>query len=736
MRNTDDSCWMKGGSTMRWTDFSKKVVAGAFAPVLAVGMMPAVAFAADSASDSLAAASIEVVETSDALTTQADVAGTFTFSNDSITASDGATGYETEVDADNGAQVLTIKKAGTYVITGSCSKGQIAVKKGLEGVTLVLQDLTLANDGDKAIKFKAGSSGTIELQGTNTLSTTNDKGIIKANAVEAEEDVLEYDENGYTTGGDLVITGTGTLNLSSDYVDVVDGETEDCDAINCEGDLTVLSGTFNIDVTDDGMHADNTLTIGAEGTTGPTINVNDSTEGLEGATVTILSGTGKIVSTDDGINAANADLTDYSWPYAITIAGGSWTVNAGGDGLDSNGNLTISGGDTVVYGSTSGGNGVFDIGDGNYSFSVTGGTLLGMGTSDMAITPTTGTYVVFGAGGMSMGGNMGMPGDMNGENSGSMPGQPGEMGTNNSGMGMPGDMSGNSGSMGMPGQPGDIGGNNGNMPGMGTMSDDSTEASDSDLSAQAGPGGDMGGNMGGSSYTITAGQTVTVKDSAGNVLASTTAAKNAQWVLYASNDLVQGQTYTLNANDTQLATASAVSGSAAGGNQDGMQPGQGGQPGQGDQGQQQGPGNANNATDNERVTSGTMHRLYNPNTGEHFYTPDDDEYASVVNAGWTDEGMGWTSPETGDPVYRLYNPYAGEHHYTLDEGERAALVNAGWTDEGIGWFSDPAKGVPLYREYNPNMFSCNHNYTADATEHANLVALGWIDEGIAWYGVA
>ena len=129
-----------------------------------------------------------------------------------------------------------------------------------------------------------------------------------------------------------------------------------------------------------------------------------------------------------------------------------------------------------------------------------------------------------------------------------------------------------------------------------------------------------------------------------------------------------------------------------------------------------------------------MHRLYNPWSGEHFYTASDSERDDVVAAGWTYEGVGWIVPESGDPVYRVYNSYAGEHHYTLDAAERDALVAAGWTDEGVGWYSDSNKAVPLFREYNPYMFSCNHNYTSDAEEHAGLVALGWHDEGIAWYG--
>ena len=38
------------------------------------------------------------------------------------------------------------------------------------------------------------------------------------------------------------------------------------------------------------------------------------------------------------------------------------------------------------------------------------------------------------------------------------------------------------------------------------------------------------------------------------------------------------------------------------------------------------------------------------------------------------------------PVYRLYNPNTGEHFYTENEAEYIYLQNVGWNDEGIGWY--------------------------------------------------
>ena len=131
-----------------------------------------------------------------------------------------------------------------------------------------------------------------------------------------------------------------------------------------------------------------------------------------------------------------------------------------------------------------------------------------------------------------------------------------------------------------------------------------------------------------------------------------------------------------------------------------------------------------------------MYRLYNPNSGEHFYTASAAERNTLKTLGWTYEGIGWVAPSSGTPVYRLYNKYAGDHHYTTSTEERDQLVRIGWTSEGVGWHSDANKRVPLYRQYNPYAVTGAHNYTTSLYENNHLVSLGWQAEGIGWYGVA
>ncbi|MEY8500691.1 InlB B-repeat-containing protein, partial [Enterococcus avium] len=126
-----------------------------------------------------------------------------------------------------------------------------------------------------------------------------------------------------------------------------------------------------------------------------------------------------------------------------------------------------------------------------------------------------------------------------------------------------------------------------------------------------------------------------------------------------------------------------------------------------------------------------MYRLYNPNSGEHFYTANTKERDNVRKAGWRYEGIGWYAPDKGDAVYRMYNPNAGDHHYTTSAAERDMLKKAGWRYEGISWRSGGKTKV--YRQYNPNAKAGAHNYTTNKGENDMLVKAGWRAEGIGWY---
>ena len=129
---------------------------------------------------------------------------------------------------------------------------------------------------------------------------------------------------------------------------------------------------------DDGIHAEYLTKISSG-----TITVNKSYESIEGATVEILGGVLNLTSTDDGINAANSDLGKYS--FYILISGGYITVNAGGDGVDSNGTVKITGGTLYIYGPTNSANAALDADSG---IIITGGDVCAIGAAGMVEIPS------------------------------------------------------------------------------------------------------------------------------------------------------------------------------------------------------------------------------------------------------------------------------------------------------------------------------------------------------------
>ena len=141
----------------------------------------------------------------------------------------------------------------------------------------------------------------------------------------------------------------------------------------------------------------------------------------------------------------------------------------------------------------------------------------------------------------------------------------------------------------------------------------------------------------------------------------------------------------------------------------------------------------------EKIPTTPMYRLYNPNTGEHFYTGSIEERDMLTAAGWNYEGIAWNAPiYTGAPVHRVFNPNSGDHHYTMSQEEVDMLVELGWQYEGVAWNSAPVdhpESVAQFRLYNPNADIGSHHYTSSTEERDFLVSLGWIYEGIGWFGM-
>ena len=335
---------------------------------------------------------------------------TLTFSDSGI-AADGSGSFETDGTA------LTITGAGAYVLSGSCADGSVKVKKGVTGVTLVLSGLALTS-ADTApitcgkstqvtIAAAAGTVNALTDSAQNNDETYADNG-------NAENAVIKCKDGSQVTicgSGTLHITANGKNGIKSGASTAEEGDasltisgltlTIDApvnDAINAQQLLYIESGVLTISAGDDAIHCDYALYIGAEGTEGPVITVTDCYEALEAATLHILSGDLDITATDDCLNAANADLSGYA--FSMDISGGVIRAfSASGDGFDSNGSLTISGGTVAVWAASTADNQPLDA-DG--AITISGGTVLAAGGSGgMGMTLSAAqACVTFGASGM------------------------------------------------------------------------------------------------------------------------------------------------------------------------------------------------------------------------------------------------------------------------------------------------------------------------------------------------
>ena len=121
-----------------------------------------------------------------------------------------------------------------------------------------------------------------------------------------------------------------------------------------------------------------------------------------------------------------------------------------------------------------------------------------------------------------------------------------------------------------------------------------------------------------------------------------------------------------------------------------------------------------------------MFRMYNPNTGEHFYTGSTEERDNLTAVGWQYEGVGFTFPaNTGAPVYRLFQPSTGEHLYTMSETEKNTLMAQGWNYEGIAFNSAYDTEAVQHRLHNPNANVGAYHFTFSEEEKQNLINAGW-----------
>ncbi|RZU63700.1 carbohydrate-binding domain-containing protein [Zhihengliuella halotolerans] len=329
-------------------------------------------------------------------------------------ASSGGEGVEVVGDA------VTITAAGVYRLSGTLVDGTVNVAAGEEDdVVLILDGVDIASGigspltattADEVTVYLAEGSGNRLVDAvdyaetdlpTATIAAATDLTIAGPGSLELTgnaNDAINTKDGLVLAGGNVSIAAVDDGIRGKDYVAVTGGtwqisaaddglksdDEEDAD----RGWVLVGGGALEIDAGDDGVKAVNTVRVA-----GGAVTVTGSYEGIEAAHVLIESGDVDVTSSDDGINAAGASAEasaggmggQGSGDYTVEISGGEVTIDAEGDGLDSNGTASISGGTVVINGPESNGNGALDV-DGELD--VSGGTVVAAGSAGMAVTPS------------------------------------------------------------------------------------------------------------------------------------------------------------------------------------------------------------------------------------------------------------------------------------------------------------------------------------------------------------
>lgn len=467
---------------------------------------------------------------------------------------------------------VTITEAGTYVLSGTLTDGQVIIDAGDEDdVRLVLENASITCTTTAPIYAKNADKVIISLP-ENTESTVTDT-------------VTGTDGNDELTAAifakcDLSVNGTGTLNVNANAND----------GITSEDKLKITGGVLNITSADDGLVGkdavlikDGTVHITASGNGikstkseadkgyvyigGGTVNITAEQDGIQAETSVLISAGEVNVTAGGGANGeqktgnamfggAQSTTTDETLSTkgikaeaVLDITGGTVTVDSADDSLHSDDSMTVSGGGITVK---SGDDGLHA----DNTLTIEDGTIVveesceGLEAIDLTVN----------------GGTIDVTASDDGLNAAGSSGDGGTLTVNASGDGLDsnGALTINGGTVYVSGPTGD---------GNGTFDCDGVFTINGGVVLGTGSSGmlktpttDSKQNTISVSCTGSAGDTVEVKGADGNTLVSAVAPKNFTNVMFSTPDITEDETYTVYVNGTEAAseTCSGVVSGATG----------------------------------------------------------------------------------------------------------------------------------------------------------------------------
>lgn len=510
------------------------------------------------------------------LETQIAALDTTITTEEQVTSADGLT--TTTVNLSELTTDYTITAAGNYVFSGTTTHRIVLGVKGAE-LHIFLNNATF----DSIYSDKKPTSTIITLNGTNVLTgllsdtnddakgtlyvknalTINGSGTIKVtsaskNAIHCtgilklvDTTVTAVAQNHGIRGNDAVIISGSTVKSTATAGDGIqtDNETDSTEV----GYIYIEDSSVTVNAGDDGIQAATYLTV-----VSGTINVTSVGKGIKAGTISYEVASDDLateqakdyVTVTQTSGVYTAEITDGSY-YAIVIKGGTFTMNCTDDALHSNGYMFISGGTLAISTGDDGihaddflgiSGGTINItksyeGIESAKIEISGGTI-SVVSSDDGVNAADGTSTQVGVGNSNCylivsGGYLRINASGDGlDSNGTMLISGGEVyvdgPTSNGDAALDSD--------------GGILVNGGTLVAVGSMGMVETPATNSEQYVVSYA----------TSSTISAGSTLELRDSDGNVLISFTTAKSCQSVIMSCSGITNGGTYTIWNNSVQL----------------------------------------------------------------------------------------------------------------------------------------------------------------------------------------
>lgn len=191
-------------------------------------------------------------------------------------------------------------------------------------------------------------------------SGTGGKGIDVDGEIHISNDIEMPELQITTSGASITLQGGSSGNY------------DESKAIKANGAVTIQNGVILIHSADDAIKSDESILIN-----GGNITISQSYESLESKIVRITGGTIYCTASNDALNTSMGVDGEANDGSLLDIQGGYIVINvSNGDGMDSNGNITMSGGSVIIHGPASG----FEVGvDVNGIFTMSGGLLVASG---------------------------------------------------------------------------------------------------------------------------------------------------------------------------------------------------------------------------------------------------------------------------------------------------------------------------------------------------------------------